>query len=111
MAEKKGSIVGKFLNGEILTADVLKKYMPTISTIVVLALIYITYGYSINFIEQQNKSLEKEIKNLEAIQASTVAEFNNKMKYISLQQQIEERNLGLKEANTPAFTISANGKR
>ncbi len=110
MAEQKGSIVNKILNGEILKADFLKNYSPTIIVAVILIIGYITYGYSINFIEQQNKKLEKEIKDLQAIQASTVAEFNDKMKYISLQQQIEDRNLGLKEANTPAYTISANGK-
>lgn len=110
MAKNKDSILGKLLKGDILEADLFKKYTPTIIAFVVLAIVYITYGYNINFIEQQNKKLEKEIKDLEAIQASTVAEFNNKMKYISIQQQIDERNLGLKEANTPAYTISANGK-
>ena len=60
--------------------------------------------------ERERAKLEKEIKDLRAEYVSTQQILINKKKLINLREQIEEKDLGLKESKTPAYTISVNGK-
>lgn len=100
------------LNGEILKAEFLKNHLSVIAVILFLIVVYIANVYHVYYIEQQNKRLDKEIKEVRAEYVSTQKVLINKMKYINIQDQIEKRNLGLKELRKPAYTISSdeNGK-
>lgn len=111
MADKKEKLKLKsVVDGEILKSDFFKKNSLVFLVVLVLVVVYIANGYSVIYIEQQNKRLDKEIKEIRAEYVSTEKSLNDKKKYINILEQIKERNLGLKELQQPAFTISSNGK-
>ena len=96
--------------GEILETNFFKRHSFVFIVLLVIAVVYIANGYHVQYIEQQNERLNREIKELRAEFVATQRQYINKMKYINIQEQIKERQLGLKELQKPAYTISADGK-
>ncbi|MCQ2960423.1 MAG: hypothetical protein MJ198_09605 [Bacteroidales bacterium] len=101
--------VKSILDGEILNSEFLKRHFAVFLVVLIVTVLYIANGYHVYHIEQQNKQLNKEIKEIRAEYVSTEKELLDKKKYINLIEQIKERDLGLKELQQPAFTISTNG--
>ncbi len=106
--ESKNINLKSVLDGGILKANFFKRHSLVFLVLFLIAIFYIANGYHVYYIEQQNKRLDREIKQLRAEFVSTDRELINKMKYINIQEQIKERGLGLKELQKPAYTISAN---
>lgn len=97
------------LDGEILKTEFFLHYAPFFVCLVVLVIIYITNGYSVSYIDQTNRRYDKELKEIRSEFVSTERMLNSKSKYINIQDQIEQRGLGLRELHEPAYTISTNG--
>ncbi|MBR5435055.1 MAG: hypothetical protein IK117_11530 [Bacteroidales bacterium] len=96
--------------GEILGTDFFKRHTLVFILLLVIAVAYIANGYHVHYIEQQNERLNREIKEIRAEFVATQRQYINNMKYINIQEQIKERQLGLKALQKPAYTISADGK-
>jgi len=102
--------VAQFLTGGFLTSEKVKGFLPIFAVILLLSLVSTEIGYRAYHLQKQNAKLEKEIKDLRAEYVSTQQILINKKKLINLREQIEEKDLGLKESKTPAYKISVNGK-
>lgn len=113
MAEQKNNeklTLKSVVYGEILKTSFVERHLVVFVVLLVVAVIYIANGYHVHYIEQQNERLNREIKEIRSELVATQRQYINKMKYINIQEQIKERNLGLKELQKPAYTISADGE-
>lgn len=88
-----------------------QKHLSVIIMLIILMVVYIANGYGVYYIEQQNKKLDKEIKELRAEYVSTQKVLIKQMQYINIKDQIQQRGLGLKELTEPAYTISIDENR
>jgi|SRR5690554_2237791 len=102
----------RFVNviaGDVISNINFEKHIFFILFVIFLTIIYIGNGYQAYTISNENHTLRKEIKELRANYVSTQARLIEKMKFTSVQEEIEKQNLELKELSQPPYTISTDG--
>lgn len=101
--------VKSVIAGDVLTSEKLDKHVGYMLFIVALVILYIGNGYHAYTLEKENKTINKEIKELQAEFISTQAVLIEKMKLTNIKTQIEVQLIDIKELQTPPYTISTNG--
>ncbi|MDA3883912.1 MAG: FtsL-like putative cell division protein [Bacteroidales bacterium] len=102
----------RFVNviaGDVISNINFEKHIFFILFVIFLTIIYIGNGYQAYTISNENHKLRKEIKELRASYVSSQARLIEKMKFTSVQEEIEKQNLELKELSKPPYTISTDG--
>lgn len=95
--------------GDVFSSEKLDKHVFYMLFIVLLVVFYIGNGYHAYTLDKENKRIDREIKELRAEFVSTQATLIEKMKYNNIQKQILEKNIDIKDLQSPPYTIPADG--
>ncbi|MFO7868818.1 MAG: FtsL-like putative cell division protein [Bacteroidales bacterium] len=108
----KQSYGRKFINviaGDMISNIDFEKHIFFILFVILLIIVYIGNGYQAHTVTNENRKLRHEIKELRANYVSSQAELIEKKKFTSVQKEIQNQRLKLKELSKPPYTISTHG--
>ena len=94
-----------FLDGTLLTKEVILKQFPFVIFIAILCVLYIANRYSSEKIVRQTQDLQNELKELRAEQISITSELMKESQQSEVVKKINEKQLGLTESIEPPKTI------
>jgi hypothetical protein len=98
------------IDGSILTLKPFVKQVPFILFLVLLSMIYIGNRYHAERVFRNLTNLKNEVRDLRAEQITTASELMNLSKPSKVQDLIDQKGLGLKEATKPPFKIVVKSK-
>jgi hypothetical protein len=98
------------IDGSILTVGPFVKQVPFILFLVLLTVFYIGNRYHAERVFRKLTNLKDEVRDLRAEQITTASELMNLSKPSKVQDLIDQRGLGLKEATKPPFKIVVKSK-
>ncbi|MFW5852188.1 MAG: FtsL-like putative cell division protein [Bacteroidota bacterium] len=109
ITKASGRRFANVIAGDVISNINFEKHIFFILFVIFLIIVYIGNGYQAYTISNENHTLRKEIKELRANYVSSQARLIEKMKFTSVQEEIEKQNLELKELSKPPYTISTDG--
>ena len=101
---RKGSL-RDFIDGSVLTREVVIKQLPFIIFVVFLAIIYIGNRYHAERIVRETVVLQNQVKELRSEAITTSAELMSKSRQSVVSKIVKENNLGLEELLEPPEKI------
>ena len=101
---RKGSL-RDFIDGSVLTREVVIKQLPFIIFVVFLAIIYIGNRYHAERIVRETVVLQNQVKELRSETITTSAELMSKSRQSVVSKIVKENNLGLEELLEPPEKI------
>jgi hypothetical protein len=104
-AGTKSNPLRSFLDGTLLTKEVLLKQFPFVVFIAVLAVLYIANRYSAEKIVRKTQDIQNELKELRAEQISITSELMQISQQSEVIKLVEKNQLGLTESIEPPRTI------
>jgi hypothetical protein len=108
--EIQGFTLKSIIDGSILTVHSFVKQVPFILFLVLLSIIYIGNRYHSERVFRNLTNLKDEVGDLRAEQITTASELMNLSKPSKVQDLIDQKGLGLKEATKPPFKIVVKSK-
>ncbi len=103
--EIKGFSLKGIIDGSLLAGSSIVKQLPFIIFLVFLAVIYIGNRYHAEKMIRKIVAEREEVKNLRAEQLTTASELMNHSKPSTVEDMINDRGLGLKQATKPPYKI------
>jgi len=101
---RKGSFKN-FIDGTVLTREVVIKQLPFIVFVVFLAIIYIGNRYHAERVVRETVNLQNEVKELRSEAITTSAKLMSRSRQSEVVRMVEENKLGLKELVEPPRKI------
>lgn len=109
---KVKKILVEFLDGSLLTKDLLFKHLPYIVFLTVLAMIYISNRHTVEGYARKTLKLQQELKELRAESISISAELMNKSNLTEIQKLIDKNGLKLTvSSDAPKKLVVRDGSR
>jgi len=97
--------VRSFLDGTMLTRDIIMKQFPFVIFITLLGIIYIANRYSAEKIVRKTQIIQNELKELRAEQISITSELMQLSQQSEVYKLVSQNELGLNESIEPPKTI------
>lgn len=94
-----------FIDGTVLTREIVIKQLPYIIFVVLLAIIYIGNRYHAEKVVRETVSLQNEVKELRSEAITTSAELMSKSRQSVVARMVRENELGLEELVEPPSKI------
>jgi hypothetical protein len=101
---RKGSF-RNFIDGTVLTREVVIKQLPFIVFVVFLAIIYIGNRYHAEKVVRETVSLQNEVKELRSEAITTSAKLMSRSRQSEVVRMVEKNDLGLEELLEPPNKI------
>jgi hypothetical protein len=98
------------IDGSVLTMKAFVSQVPFILYLVMFSLLYIGNTYHAERVFRNLTNLRDEVRDLRAEQITTASELMNLSKPSKVQDLIDQKGLGLKEATKPPFKIVVRHK-
>ncbi len=102
----KSNPLRSFLDGTLLTKEVILKQFPFVIFIAVLCVLYIANRYSAEKIVRKTQDLQNELKELRAEQISITSELMQLSQQSEVVKLVDENQLGLAESVVPPKIIT-----